>query len=162
VTRTAARALRAAILGAAVTAGAGCGVTTSQPGLRPDADPPISGYYVQVSGQRELVLYAITKSAGKRALYYNVHDTASAVTCTGTCASIWPPLLASELIRGPLPPATGAPGKVTFINGGNAKQAEYNGHPLYMYSGDADGQPPHGNGIKHQWYLATTGMKQSR
>lgn len=162
MTRTAARVLRAAVLGAAVTVGAGCGVTTSQPGQRAAPDPPISGYYGQVSGQRELVLYAITKTAGKRPLYYNLHDTASTVTCTGACTSIWPPLLASELIPGLLPPKNGAPGRVTFVNGSNGKQAEYNGHPLYMYSGDADGQPPHGNGIKHQWYLATTGMKQSR
>src|SRR5437588_4220664 len=66
-------------------------------------------------------------------LYYRTSDTSSSV-CSGGCASAWPPLLAS----GSMAPtsSTSLPGTLSVGQNANGNQVEYNGHPLYTFSGD--------------------------
>jgi predicted lipoprotein with Yx(FWY)xxD motif len=84
-------------------------------------------------------------------LYYRTTDTASSSTCTGACASTWPPLLTS-----------GAPTAVASLSGtlssltdANGTQVTYNGHLLYAYSGDSKAGDTNGEGIGGVWFAAT-------
>src|SRR5260370_27427641 len=66
-------------------------------------------------------------------LYYLKADTATQVACSGSCAQVWPPLLqaGSGIPTGP----GSLPGKLSAYATANGNQVEYNGHPLYTYSG---------------------------
>ena len=88
-------------------------------------------------------------------LYYHTADTAS-VVCSGSCAATWPPLLAPSGTSTASPPL---PGQLGVRNDDNGRQVEYNGHPLYRYSGDKAVGQAIGNGIGKLWYVATPGLK---
>ncbi len=81
------------------------------------------------------------------ALYMFAPDAARHVTCTGGCATAWPPLLvtAGETI------AAGAgvrPGLLgTAPNPGGGRVVTYHGWPLYTYLGDASRGHAAGQGV---------------
>ena len=132
---------------------AGCG--SSAPASH-KSSPVSSGLVVHtasvvVNGRSESVL---TNSAG-RTLYYNTHDSASKISCTGGCTSIWPPLTSSA---GSVSAPSSVGGNFTFYSGPNGRQVEYNGHPLYTYSGDTGPDQSKGEGVLGIWYVATPGL----
>jgi predicted lipoprotein with Yx(FWY)xxD motif len=104
-----------------------------------------------VSGSSEQVL---TKSDGYT-LYYNTHDTSSTASCTGGCAGTWPPLLLSS---GQPTSASSLSGTLTTASTGNGSQVEYDGHPLYKYSGDSAAGQSNGQGISGIWFVATPSL----
>ncbi len=106
---------------------------------------------VMVSGKSEQVL---TASSGDT-LYYLTKDTASNVSCTGSCAAIWPPLL---LPSGQPTASTSLPDALTVVSGGNGSQVEYDGHPLYTFSGDSGPDQSNGEGKNGVWFVATPTM----
>lgn len=66
-------------------------------------------------------------------------DSATASSCTGSCPSIWPPLISTGTPRATGGAAASLLGIIT--RPGGARQVTYNGHPLYTFSGDtAPGQ----------------------
>ena len=75
-------------------------------------------------------------------LYWFVPDTTTASKCYGSCAKYWPfvagPTSAGSGVKGTL-------GTITRTNG--AKQATWNGHPLYTYVGDTSPGMNKGNGL---------------
>jgi len=75
-------------------------------------------------------------------LYSFALDTANKSNCSGSCAVYWTPA------RGPATAGPGVTGKLAVLTRANgAKQAVYDGHPLYTYVGDhAPGQAK-GNGL---------------
>ena len=88
-------------------------------------------------------------------IYFNTVDTASAIKCTGACATQWPPL------TGTVTPGAGLDAK----NFGTAKRSDgstqitYFGHPLYYFAGDAMAGQKNGNLLKDaggEWYATTT------
>src|SRR5690242_15589836 len=91
------------------------------------AEPPVVVAKVKlakVSGKSSQVLGDLK---GKT-LYYFTADTSTQISCAGSCAQLWPPLLVT----------TGFPtsqstlsGKFGVIDGANGRQVTYNGHPLY-------------------------------
>jgi predicted lipoprotein with Yx(FWY)xxD motif len=83
-------------------------------------------------------------------LYYRTSDTASSV-CSGGCASAWPPLLSSSVPAS----ASSLPGKLTVQTDANGSQVEYNGHPLYTYSGDSAAGQMNGQGLAGVWFVVT-------
>jgi predicted lipoprotein with Yx(FWY)xxD motif len=87
-------------------------------------------------------------------LYYLKPDTATKSACSGTCAGIWPPLLFTG--SGSPSSATSLPGTLSVVTDANGQQVEYNGHPLYTYSGDTAPGQTNGEGIKEVWFVATT------
>jgi predicted lipoprotein with Yx(FWY)xxD motif len=101
-----------------------------------------------VGGVEETVLV----DAAGRILYYRTTDTATSV-CSGSCAAIWPPLLA----RG-TGPVSGFGGKLGLRSDANGHQVTYERHPLYTYSGDSAAGQAHGAGILHIWYVATPSL----
>ena len=89
-----------------------------------------------------------------RALYLFEADKGSTSTCTGACASAWPPVTASAM------PMAG--GGVSQSLLGTAKRADgteqltYNGHPLYYFSADTGSGMAKGQGVKafgSDWYV---------
>lgn len=87
-------------------------------------------------------------------LYYFTADTPTKSACTGACASIWPALLFSG--SGSPTSATSLPGNLTVVQDANGAQVEYNGHPLYTYSGDTAPGQTNGEGLFGKWFVATT------
>ncbi len=102
-----------------------------------------------VKGQSVTIL---TNAQGMT-LYYRTSDSGTSV-CSGGCASAWPPLL----VTGSASPtsATSLPGKLTVFMDANGEQVEYNGHPLYTYSGDSGPGQINGEGVAGVWFVATT------
>jgi predicted lipoprotein with Yx(FWY)xxD motif len=95
----------------------------------------------------------------KLTVYMFEGDKGSSSSCTGACASAWPPVtgipkagagaMASDL------------GTITRPDG--TKQVTYKGHPLYLFSKDKDDGDAYGEGLKAfgaDWYaLAPSGQK---
>jgi len=75
-------------------------------------------------------------------LYWFVRDTSTKSNCNGSCLHYWPPVLGSVTAGSGV---TGQLGTITRSNG--AKQATFNGHPLYTYIGDAGPGTDKGNGL---------------
>jgi predicted lipoprotein with Yx(FWY)xxD motif len=75
-------------------------------------------------------------------LYWFVPDTTTASKCYGSCAKYWPPVLGPASAGSGV---TGTLGTITRSNG--AKQATWDGHPLYTYIGDTSPGMNKGNGL---------------
>ena len=77
-------------------------------------------------------------------LYWFSIDTPTASKCNGSCTTFWPP------VKGPISAASGVslPGKLgTIKRSDGVVQATYDGHPLYVYSGDKAPGQTNGNGL---------------
>lgn len=97
----------------------------------------------------------ILTNAQGMTLYYRTSDSSSSV-CSGGCASAWPPML----VTGSATPtsATSLPGQLSVGTNANGKQVEYNGHPLYSYSGDSAPGQTNGQGFGGIWFAVTTNL----
>jgi predicted lipoprotein with Yx(FWY)xxD motif len=90
-------------------------------------------------------------------LYLFEADTGSTSTCTGECAGIWPALTTSGAPTGSMGASSSMLGTTTRDDG--TTQVTYNGHPVYLYSGDTAAGQANGEGINHfggLWYAVTT------
>jgi predicted lipoprotein with Yx(FWY)xxD motif len=74
-----------------------------------------------------------------RALYVFGPDRGSKSNCYGSCASAWPPFLASGNAKA----GAGVRGSLigTTRRKDGSSQVTYAGHPLYFYTGDVNSQP---------------------
>lgn len=88
-------------------------------------------------------------------LYYLDTDTPNRSTCTGECASIWPPLLSA----GTAATEVQLPGKLAVVKTANGPQVSYNGHLLYIYTGDTGPHQANGQGFGGKWWVATVDLK---
>jgi predicted lipoprotein with Yx(FWY)xxD motif len=96
-----------------------------------------------------------------RTLYLFEKDQGSTSTCSGSCASVWPPLTTSGATQA----ATGASSALiaTTARNDGKTQVTYQGHPLYYYVGDNNPGDTNGEGIDQfggGWdVLSPQGMK---
>src|SRR5215469_1585939 len=75
-------------------------------------------------------------------LYWFVPDTSTTSKCDASCIKYWPP------VPGPASAGSGVTGTLGVITRSNgAKQATWNGHPLYTYVGDTSPGMAKGNGL---------------
>ncbi len=91
--------------------------------------------------------------AGGRTLYILTKDSPGTSTCTGGCASAWPPFTVS----GSTAPNAGAgvTGKLaTLTRSDGGVQVTYDGMPLYYFSGDSAAGQANGQGVQGVWYVA--------
>ena len=107
---------------------------------------------VTVKGQSETVL---TNAQGMT-LYYFTPDSATQSACSGACAQEWPPLVFTGS-GGPTSSTTLA-GKLSVQMDANGRQVEYNGHPLYTFSGDTAPGQTNGEGLVGKWFVATPSL----
>jgi len=105
-----------------------------------------------VSGTSKTIL---TNAQGMT-LYYRTTDIPPTTVCSGGCASAWPPLLVS----GSSTPTSTASlsGKLSVQADANGNQVEYNGHPLYTFSGDTAPGQTTGEGIGGIWHVCTPSL----
>jgi predicted lipoprotein with Yx(FWY)xxD motif len=96
-----------------------------------------------------------------RTLYLFEKDKGPKSTCSGACATAWPPLTTTGK------PTAGrgiSASKLGTTNRGHGvKQVTYNGHPLYRFIKDTGPRQTHGEGLKAfgaEWYaLSAAGKK---
>ena len=162
-----------AVATAALTLAAGCGSSTkssaappatsssSSPTTQPSSPAPTPAPSSPATAAMTLKVgttgfpTALTDGTG-RAVYLFTADTGSSSTCTGACASAWPPVTTSGTTS-----ITGGDmaklGTTTRADG--TKQVTYGGHPLYYFIKDAKSGDTHGEGLKAfgaEWYLVGT------
>jgi predicted lipoprotein with Yx(FWY)xxD motif len=89
-----------------------------------------------------------------RTVYLFKKDTGSMSTCSGACATQWPPVTTT----GKPTAGTGLTASMlgTTTRSDGSKQVTYNGHPLYLYiadqkAGDTNGQNV--NAFGAEWYV---------
>jgi predicted lipoprotein with Yx(FWY)xxD motif len=87
-------------------------------------------------------------------LYYLKTDNASKVTCTGSCATTWPPSPVSGAVPTAGSGVTGPLGTIADPDGN--KQLTYMGWPLYTYSGDSAPGQVNGQGTGGVWFAMTS------
>lgn len=88
-----------------------------------------------------------------RTLYMFKHDTGTMPTCTGSCASIWPP----DDTAGK-PQGTGVSASMlgtTTSTTAKSTQVTFDGHPLYYYSGDSKAGQVNGQGVQGIWFVVS-------
>jgi predicted lipoprotein with Yx(FWY)xxD motif len=80
-----------------------------------------------------------------RTLYLFQKDSGTTSTCTGSCATFWPPLFAPGAPTG----GTGANASLigTTKRQDGKSQVTYNGHPVYLYTGDHKPGNTNGEGV---------------
>jgi predicted lipoprotein with Yx(FWY)xxD motif len=134
---------------------AACGSSTTTGGSPyggGSSSPVIQTATVTVKGQSEMVL---TDAQGKT-LYYYTLDSATQPTCSSSCAQLWHPLL----FTGSGEPSSSTPlaGKLSVQMDANGTQIEYNGHPLYTFSGDTAPGQTNGEGLFGMWFVVTPNL----
>jgi len=136
----------AALIGSAVLAVAGC--TSGGASPAPSAGAPSAG---APSAAAASVGTAISATLGTYltgpnglALYTHAGDTATSSTCTGGCASAWPPLTTT----GQPAAGSGVTGQLgTLTRADGTTQVTYGGLPLYYWQGDTKAGDVTGNGV---------------
>ena len=128
---------------------AACGSTTSTgsssgsgsgSGSSPAASAPAASSGGALSTMKVGGATLLTNAKGFT-LYWFVPDTSTASKCNGSCATYWPP------VPGPASAGSGVTGTLGVITRSDgAKQATWNGHPLYTYVADTAPGMAKGNG----------------
>ena len=134
---------------------AGCG--TNGPASKPAATPTnTSGKHTTVSAESNPKLGNILVDSQGRTLYLFAQDAGPTSTCSGECASNWPPLRVSAK-----PTVSGAANAsaigTTKRSDGDA-QVTYDGHPLYLFQGDQQAGETNGqalNAFGAKWYAVS-------
>jgi predicted lipoprotein with Yx(FWY)xxD motif len=151
---------------------AACGSSTTGSGTAQKTTPTTRGYgsggttpTASSSGSHIKTATATVKGTSQTiltnnqgmTLYYRTTDMPPSTVCSGGCASVWPPLVMSG--SGVPTSATSLPGKLTVVADANGKQVEYNGHPLYTYSGDTGPGQTTGEGVGGIWHVCTPSLR---
>jgi predicted lipoprotein with Yx(FWY)xxD motif len=135
----------AAMLALAALAAAACGgsgkAATGSPGPPTTANGRPAAVGVESNNQ----LGKILDDTHGRTLYLFQKDSGTNSTCTGACASAWPPLRTN----GKTVVGVGATAAMvgTTRRSDGAPQLTYNGHPLYTYTGDQKPGETNGQGL---------------
>jgi predicted lipoprotein with Yx(FWY)xxD motif len=108
------------------------------------------------SGARLQVRSGVLVGSNGHTLYYNTVDTGSRISCTGACASTWPPVSGGAKLGSGL--SASQFGTVKRPDG--SSQETWQGHPLYEFAGDHSGGQQGGNGLRDgggTWHAVTMG-----
>lgn len=134
---------------------AGCGSsssgTSSSTGTSSASSSTVTISTASVAG-----LGTVLVDAQGRTLYMFEPDEHAKVTCTGSCASVWPP----AQLSGTQKPAAAGGAKSTLLgsdpNPSGGKVVTYAGWPLYTYVADSAPGTAHGQALKINgglWYV---------
>lgn len=80
-------------------------------------------------------------------LYIFEQDENGVSNCLNSCATIWPPLLASNQ-------SVESKDFTTTTRENGDKQWSFKGYPLYLYSGDSNPGETNGQGLQNHWFVA--------
>ncbi len=112
----------------------------------------ISTKQVKVHAQ----LVTILTTFNGMTLYERTSDPAPGSNCTGQCAHLWPPLLSNGTVISTAPIG----GNLMVHMTANGEQVEYNGHPLYTYSGDTAPGQTNGQGVGNVWQTISVALQR--
>lgn len=109
----------------------------------------------RLTTQRFPSIGSVLTNAQGRTLYVFTPEKGGKVTCTGGCASVWPPMLSAT---GHNPATTSAVhpnlvGTVAYPSGG--KIVTYAGWPLHTYASDTASRTAKGQGVDGKWYVVS-------
>jgi predicted lipoprotein with Yx(FWY)xxD motif len=175
-------ALLAPLAAAVVIAGCGSSKSSSSAASQPASSPstsastsssPAGGGYGQststsasttaaalITTKHNPKLGTILAYGAKRLTVYLFEaDKPGSSSCSGACASAWPPVTgAPQAGAGAMSAELG-----TITRADGSKQVTYKGHPLYLFVKDKDDGDVYGEGVKAfgaEWYaLAPSGNK---
>ena len=154
------RAKSTTLLGSAIAvaafAFAGCGNSGSNNGSSPAPPRTASGASATVGVASENLGKVLVDSHA-RTLYLFERDSGSRSTCTGACSVDWPPLLATRK------PTGGSGANASLVSTSSRSDGElqvtYNGHPVYLFSGDQKPGDTKGQGVNAfggVWYALSS------
>jgi predicted lipoprotein with Yx(FWY)xxD motif len=156
--------LVAATIGAAITVlAAGCGgkqpaASSGSPATTATTGATAKGATVATRGSK---LGKILVDASGRTLYLFERDKAGTSSCSGGCATAWPPYTTSGQPQAGSGTAAAELGTTARSDG--KTQVTYHGHPLYYYVGDSKVGDTTGEGVNAfgaEWYvLSPSGNK---
>jgi predicted lipoprotein with Yx(FWY)xxD motif len=134
----------------------GGGTPTANPGANSSAASTAagaSGSVYSVAVQSGALGSFLVGEDGK-SLYMLTKDSSGTSTCTGNCASNWPPF---TLDSGETAVAgTGVSGTIgTISRPDGSTQVAINGQPLYYFKGDSAAGDTNGQGVNGTWFLVT-------
>jgi len=146
----------AAVVPAAVLSLAACG-SSNDTATASNTPPTTTG------GKPATLGVASNGSLGKvlvdsqgRTLYLFQKDSGTRSACTGACAASWPPLRDSRK------PVAGSGASASMVTTAprtdGSPQVVYNGHPLYLFSGDKNPGDANGQGVTAfggAWYAVS-------
>jgi predicted lipoprotein with Yx(FWY)xxD motif len=139
------------ILPVTLLVAAGCGASAGQPASSASA----SAKHATIKTRHGKLGTFLVDGSG-RTLYRFMHDTSAKSTCSGACASNWPPVTSREK-----PEAEGK-AKASLISrhkrAGGAKQVVYHGRPLYRFIGDSKPGQTNGENINAfggRWFVVS-------
>ena len=97
----------------------------------------------------------------KLTVYMFEGDHGASSSCTGACASVWPPVTSTGAATAAGAANSADLGTITRSDG--TTQVTYKGHPLYFFAKDKDSGDAYGEGVKGfgaDWYvIAPSGAK---
>jgi predicted lipoprotein with Yx(FWY)xxD motif len=109
---------------------------------------------------RHTSLGDVLVNAQGRTLYLFEKDKGMTSACSGACASIWPPLIATRAVAG----SGLAAAKLTVARQpSGTSDVTYAGHPLYTYVGDTKPGDVKGQGLNQfgaGWYVLSPSGKK--
>ena len=136
--------------------------TASTAATTTPATTPATGTGVTVAVKHASKLGTILAVGGKKMTVYMFEgDKGSTSSCTGACASVWPPVTTSG---GPtVSGAANSSDLGTTTRSDGTTQVTYKGHPLYFFAKDKDAGDSYGQGVHGfgaDWYvIAPNGSK---
>ena len=98
----------------------------------------------------------VLATSNGRTLYLYTSDSKNHSNCTGSCASVWPPLMTKGK------PVAGTGVKKSLLGTakrGSKLQVSYNRHPLYTYTGDSSAGQANGEGSGGFYVVKASGKK---
>jgi predicted lipoprotein with Yx(FWY)xxD motif len=119
----------------------------------PSANGPSGAAAVTVGTGSSATLGTYLTGPNGMALYTHAGDSATSSTCSGSCATAWPPLATT----GQPIAAAGVTGQLaTLTRADGTMQVTYGGMPLYYWQGDTKAGDVTGNGV-NGFAIATVG-----
>jgi predicted lipoprotein with Yx(FWY)xxD motif len=140
-----------AAIGFVVASGGGTSSATSKP--PPAASSTLAGTVIHTAHSSTLGTVLVD---GRGMTLYTLTNNGAAVSCTGPCATIWPPLTAAP---GTTPSAPGVASIGTAASPTGSQLVTHNGLPLYRFSGDTPGST-NGEGMDTfggEWHVVKVG-----
>jgi predicted lipoprotein with Yx(FWY)xxD motif len=151
----------AAAVALSALAAVGCGGGGYGDSAETTPATPASGQNATIGAANERQLGTILVDSKGRTLYLFRSDSRSKSTCSGACASAWPPLRATGK-----PTVSGRASASlvgTSARSDGEQQLTYNGHPLYLYAGDEKAGDTRGQGLTDfgaSWYVLSPAGQQ--
>ena len=123
---------------------AACGSSGGRAGASPTPPPTTAAAAATVEVASSGLGQILVDSQG-RTLYLFGKDSGTISTCTGACATAWPPLRATGQPTAGSGANAALLGSSARTDGGS--QVTYNGHPVYLFSQDQNPGDTNGEGV---------------